>query len=65
MGIRDVAVLIKVGDSVRNDALVLRITLRGIGGLGEILGPWANSALYPRAIPPNIGGLNPIIGFRS
>ena len=47
MGPRDVAVLIKLGDSVRNSALGLLITLPSIGGIREILGFMAEFRLEP------------------
>ena len=36
---RDAAVLIKLGDSMRNSAMGVRITLPNIGALGKSVGP--------------------------
>ena len=60
MGARDVDVLIRLGDSMRNSAMGMRITLPNIGGLSEIRGPRGNSSLGPMETLPRIGGLNRI-----
>ena len=65
MGARYVAVLIKLGDAMRNSAMGMRITLPNIGGLREIRGPREEFRPGPMETLPCIGGLNRIRWFRA